>query len=289
MKRAASALSHAAAPAGSFTAPLNVQRQRVGQWIDTPRVQRWIIALVVINAITLGLETVPAVWSKAGWLLGTLDRALLGVFVTELALKLFAQGRHFFRSGWNVFDLLVIGIALVPATGPLSVFRALRVLRILRVVSAIPKLRAVVESLVRSLPGMGAISILLVIFFYVFSVVATKLFGPEFPQWFGTLWVSAFSLFQIMTLEGWAEIAREVMRSYPGAWIFFVVFILLSTFTVLNLFIGLIVKAMEEPIGRETQAVAATRQDIENLRLAIERLRISGTDRRRRGRRAQRF
>lgn len=147
-------------------------------------------------------------------------------------------------------------------------------LRILRVVSAIPKLRAVVESLVRSLPGMGAISILLVIFFYVFSVVATKLFGADFPHWFGTLWVSAFSLFQIMTLEGWADIAREVMPSYPGAWLFFVAFILLSTFTVLNLFIGLIVKAMEEPIGKDSQAVPATREDVETLRREIARLRV---------------
>jgi voltage-gated sodium channel len=249
-------------------------RRRIGEWIDTPRIQRGIIALVVLNAITLGLETVPAVLREAGWLLGLLDRALLSVFVMEIALKLFAHGGRFFRSGWNVFDLIVIGIALVPSTGALSVFRALRVLRILRVVSAIPKLRAVVESLVRSLPGMGAISILLVIFFYVFSVVATKLFGADFPQWFGTLWVSAFSLFQIMTLEGWADIAREVMPTYPGAWLFFVAFILLSTFTVLNLFIGLIVKAMEEPIGKDSQAVPATREDIETLRREIARLRV---------------
>lgn len=249
-------------------------RRRIGEWLEAPRIQRGIIALVVINAITLGLETVPAVWRQAGWLLGLLDRVLLSVFVMEIALKLFAHGGRFFRSGWNVFDLIVVGIALVPSTGALSVFRALRVLRILRVVSAIPKLRAVVESLVRSLPGMGAISILLVIFFYVFSVVATKLFGTDFPHWFGTLWVSAFSLFQIMTLEGWAEIAREVMPRYPGAWLFFVAFILLSTFTVLNLFIGLIVKAMEEPIGKDSQAVPATREDIETLRREIARLRV---------------
>jgi voltage-gated sodium channel len=247
-------------------------RQRIGDWIDAPRVQRWIIVLVVVNAIALGLETVPAIWQVAGGFLHVLDRALLAVFVVEIALKMVAHGRRFFSSGWNVFDLLVIGIALIPASGALSVFRALRVLRILRVVSAIPKLRVVVESLARSLPGMGAISLLLLIFFYVFAVVATKLFGADFPQWFGTLWISAFSLFQIMTLEGWADISREVMVLYPGAWLFFVAFILMSTFTVLNLFIGLIVKAMEEPIGKDAQASLAPNEEIAALRAEIREL-----------------
>ncbi len=246
-------------------------RERIAEWIESAVVQRWIIALVVINAATLGLETVPSVVATAGGYLVALDRSLLAVFVTELGLKLYAHRWRFFSSGWNVFDLVVIGIALIPASGSLSVFRALRVLRILRVVSAVPKLRVVVESLVRSLPGMGAISLLLLIFFYVFAVVATKLFGAAFPQWFGSLPISAFSLFQIMTLEGWAEIAREIMVPYPAAWLFFVAFILMSTFTVLNLFIGLIVKAMEEPIGKDEMSAPATREDLQNLRADLSR------------------
>jgi voltage-gated sodium channel len=260
---------------------MTLSRASLAEWIESPRVQRVIITLVVINALTLGLETVPAVYAQAGELLRVADRSLLAVFVLELGVKLYAHGRRFFSSGWNVFDLLVIGIALVPASGPLSVFRALRVLRILRVVSAVPKLRVVVESLVRSLPGMGAISLLLLIFYYVFAVVATKLFAAEFPHWFGSLWVSAFSLFQIMTLEGWAEIAREIMTLYPVAWLFFVAFILMSTFTVLNLFIGLIVKAMEEPIGRDIENAAEAvgvdelRAEIRLLSAEIKTLRVS--------------
>jgi len=190
-------------------------RARLDVWVESPRIQRLIIALVIVNAITLGLETVPGVMAMAG--------------------------------GWSLFDVAVIAIALVPAAGPLSVFRALRVLRILRLVSVVPRLRAVVEALARSLPGMGAIALLLGIFFYVFAVVATKLFGADFPHWFGSLWTSMFSLFQIMTLEAWSEIARTVMERYPAAWLFFIAFILLATFTVLNLFIALIVKAMEDP------------------------------------------
>jgi voltage-gated sodium channel len=237
-------------------------RARLGVWVESSRFQRVVMALVIVNAITLGLETVPEVMAVAGHWLPLVDRTLLAIFVGEITLKLLAQGGRFLRSGWNLFDVAVITIALVPAAGPLSVFRALRVLRILRLVSVVPRLRAVVEALTRSLPGMGAMTLLLGIFFYVFAVVATKLFGADFPHWFGSLWTSMFSLFQIMTLVAWADIARTVMERHPAAWLFFIAFILLATFTVLNLFIALIVKAMEDPaVGppapRESGSTAA--------------------------------
>jgi voltage-gated sodium channel len=251
-------------------------RGRAAAWIDSPAVQHSIIALVVLNAVTLGLETVPAIMQKHGDLLVTIDRTLLAVFVAELAVKLFAFGGRFFRSGWNVFDLAVIGIALLPAAGSLSVLRALRVLRILRVVSAVPKLRFMVEALVRSVPGIGSIALLLGLFFYVFAVMATKLYGAAFPHWFGSLGTSLFSLFQVMTLEGWVDIAREVMSQRPGAWAFFVLFILLATFTVLNLFIGMIVKAMEDsPPAQEVQRELAA--EIMALRAELRGLRAGST------------
>lgn len=267
-------------------------RSRLGEFVESNRIQRLIIALILVNAAILGLETFPAVMQAAGPLLRGLDTALLAVFVVEIALKLLAHGLRFFRSAWNVFDLAVIGIALLPATGGLSVLRALRVLRVLRLVSAVPKMRFVVESLVRSLPGIGSIALLLGIFFYVFSVMATKLFAADFPQWFGSLFGSMFSLFQIMTLEGWAEIAREVMLVYPWGWLFFLGFILLATFTVLNLFIAVIVNAMQEPAmgGPEKpaaatpgpdpvqQELAALRAEIAALRHELTSVRVSETD-----------
>lgn len=233
-------------------------RARLDAGVESPAFQAVIITLVIVNAVLLGLETLPAVMATAGYWLTLADRVLLTIFVGELALKLLAKGGRFFRSGWNVFDAVVVAIALVPAAGPLSVFRALRVLRILRLVSVVPRMRAVVEALARSLPGLGAIALLLGIFFYVFAVVATKLYGEAFPHWFGSLWVSMFSLFQIMTLEGWAEIAREVMTRFAPAWLFFITFILLATFTVLNLFIALIVKAMEDPAVSTRQPAPAS-------------------------------
>jgi voltage-gated sodium channel len=253
-------------------------RQRTAQFVESPRVQRLIITLILINAVTLGLETFPSIAARVGTALHVIDQALLGVFVLELVLKAIGHGRRFFASAWNIFDALVVGIALLPSSGALSVLRALRVLRVLRLISAVPQMRFVVEALARSLPGLGSIACLLLLFFYVFAVMATKLFGVQFPQWFGSLWGSMFSLFQIMTLEGWADIAREIMAHQPAAWLFFLAFILLGTFTVLNLFIAVIVNAMQEsgtPVPHKAVASAdeltALREEIAALRHVLER------------------
>jgi voltage-gated sodium channel len=248
-------------------------RPSLAAFVESPGVQRVVIALILVNAVTLGLETFPAIMARVGGPLHVLDQALLAVFVIELALKLIAHGPRFFRSGWNIFDFLVVGISLLPSSGAFTVLRALRVLRVLRLMSAVPKMRFVVESLGRSLPGLGSIGFLLMLFFYVFAVMATRLFGAEYPQWFGSLWASMFSLFQIMTLEGWADIAREIMASQPGAWLFFLVFILLATFTVLNLFIAVIVNAMQEPDTPIEHKAVASADDVAALRGEIAALR----------------
>jgi voltage-gated sodium channel len=214
--------------------------------------------LIVINAVTLGLETWPALMVGYGALLRLIDHALLAVFVVELLAKMVVYRRGFFRDPWRIFDFLVVGISLLPASGPLSILRALRVLRVLRLVSIIPSMRRVVGGLFQALPSMGSIFLLLMLVFYVFSVMATKLYGADFPVYFGNIAASAFTLFQVMTLEGWAaEIVRPVMEKHPQAWLFFLPFILATSFTVLNLFIGIIVSAMQnehEAEVKETQA-----------------------------------
>ncbi|MDZ4085237.1 MAG: ion transporter [Tabrizicola sp.] len=229
-------------------------RAAVAAFLDRPTVARFIIALILINAVTLGLETFPAVMARAGGLILAIDRLCLSIFVVELALRLFALGPRFFRSGWNVFDFVIIGISLLPATGSFSVLRAMRILRVLRVVSAVPSLRRVVDGLGRALPGMGSVFLLILIIYYIAAVMATKLFGASFPQWFGSLTATSFTLFQIMTLEGWSgEIVRPVMEVYPYAWAFFVPFILITTFAVLNLIVGLIVNSMQEAASEAEQ------------------------------------
>ncbi len=218
-------------------------RQRLIHLVEAQIIQRLIIALILLNALTLGLETSERAMDMAGIWLKTLDRLILSVFVIELLTKLLAYGLRFWRNPWNIFDFFVVGIALVPGTGPFSV---LRVLRLLRLVSMVPKLRFIVEALFRAIPGIASIMGLLILVFYVFAIIANGLFRESHPEWFGTLGASMYTLFQIMTLESWSMgISRPVMEEHPWAWAFFVPFILVATFTVLNLFIAIIVDAMQ--------------------------------------------
>lgn len=235
-------------------------RQTLGAWVESKSVQNFIIGLIVINAIILGMETSPTIMAHFGPQLLALDSLILGVFVVEIGLKLVAQGAGFFRRGWNIFDLAVVGIALVPASGPLAILRALRILRVLRLLSMLPRLRFVVEALLHSLPGIGSIALLMVVVYYVAAVMATGLFGASHPEWFGGISHSMYTLFQIMTLESWSMgIVRPVMEDYPYAWLFFIPFILIATFTVLNLFIAIIVDAMqtmhEQVVKREEAGI----------------------------------
>ncbi len=233
-------------------------RLRVARHVESSRIQRFIIALIVLNAITLGLETSSGVMDRWGDVLLTVDRLILAVFVVEIAARIFAHGLRFFRDPWGVFDFTIVAIALIPASGPFAVLRTLRILRVLRLISLMPQLRFVVESLLHAVPGIASIAGLMVILYYVFAVMATGLFGDSHPQWFGTLGGSMYTLFQIMTLESWSMgIARPVMEEHPYAWAFFVPFILIATFTILNLFIAIIVNTMQtmhEKAHHEEQA-----------------------------------
>ncbi|MEM7073704.1 MAG: ion transporter [Pseudomonadota bacterium] len=227
-------------------------RGRAERLIYRPLVQNFILGVIIFNAVILGLETSQTAMAAAGPLLKTLDAICLAIFVIELSLKLFARGGAFFRDGWNIFDFVVVGISLIPATQGLSVLRAMRILRLLRVLSVTPSLRRVVEGLMNALPGMGSVFLLMGIIFYIGAVMATKLFGASFPDWFGTIGRSGYSLFQIMTLESWSMgIVRPVMTVYPYAWAFFVPFILVTTFAVVNLVVGLIVNSMQDAHGAE--------------------------------------
>jgi voltage-gated sodium channel len=227
------------------------------------RTERAITALIILNAVILGLETSPRAMQAFGPALETLDEAILGVFVIEILARIVVFRLRFFRDPWSIFDFIVVGIALVPATEAFSVLRTLRVLRVLRLITAVPSLRRVVGGLIAALPGMGSIVLLLSILYYVFSVMATRLFGAAFPDWFGTIGASAYSLFQIMTLESWSMgIVRPVMEKFPYAWAFFVPYIVVTTFAVLNLFIGVVVNAMQSEHQKAVEEEMAAERDM---------------------------
>jgi voltage-gated sodium channel len=221
-------------------------RLRLAEFVESDRIQHFIVAVILINAVVLGFETSKDAMAAAGPLLKAIDKACLVVFCLEIGARLLAYRWAFWRSGWNIFDFAVVAVALVPGAGPWAVLRSLRVLRVMRLLTVIPSLRKVVAAFLHAIPGLGGVLLLMSVFLYTSAVLAVNLFGTQFPQWFGTLGGSLFSLFQILTLEGWADMAREVMRVYPWAALFFIPFIIIATFTVLNLFIGIIVSTMQE-------------------------------------------
>jgi voltage-gated sodium channel len=249
----------------------NASSEQLIKWLEGSLATRFILGVIVFNAVILGLETSHTVMGTMGGLLKALDTICLSIFVLEIILKLIAYRHRFFRNGWNLFDFVIVGIALLPSGGALSVLRALRILRVLRVISISPSLRTVVEGLVSALPGMGSVVVLMSIIFYVGAVITTKLFAGSHPEFFSSLGASAYSLFQIMTLESWSMgIVRPVMETHPYAWAFFIPFILVTTFSVVNLLVGLIVNSMQEASERE--AVDETALHREDLMARLSRI-----------------
>lgn len=248
----------------------------IRELLESKRFEWLVTGLILLNAFIMGLETNAAVVERIGPMLHSVDKYLLILFTIELLLRLKVYRHSFFKDGWSLFDSTIILIAWLPATGGLSVLRALRILRILRLVSVVPSLRKVVTGLVSALPGMGSIIMLLCLVYYIFAVMGVNLFGQSFPLWFGSLSQSAYTLFQVMTLESWSMgIVRPIMVEQPYAWIYFVLFIICTTFTVLNLFVGIIVSAMtaegEAAAVRERQKL---KQDQDTILREIQLLRV---------------
>lgn len=268
--------SHAAVPG---------LRQTLRRFVESGRFQSFIAVVILINAACVGLETSAAVSRAAGPALEWASNLALAIFIVELLLRIVAFGWRFFLGAWNWFDFVIVLVTAVPAWPNLSVLRALRILRALRFFSIVPRLRTVVQAMVTAVPSMASILFLLLLWFYIAGVLATQFFGPGFHDWFGDIGRSMYSLFQIMTLESWSMgIVRPVMQVYPYAWAFFVPFIIVTTFTMLNLFIAFLVNATQsqqaaeakeaEPTAppEDTDAAALARQ-IHCLRAELEELR----------------
>jgi len=255
-----------------------IQTSRLQQFVESKRFQHFLIFLILFNAITLGLETSQFGKSNAA-ILHLIDNTILVIFSVELFLKLIVYRTAFFRSGWNWFDFVIVAISWAPTSGALSVLRAFRILRVLRLLSVVPQMRRVIGALGHSLPGMASVVGVLSIIFYVSAVLTTKIFGSHsdanMQEWFGSIGASAYTLFQVMTLESWSMgIVRPTMELFPSSWIFFVPFIIVTSFAVLNLFIGIIVDAMQvmhEEEGKPKQTIA-TKEDMLILEKKIDKL-----------------
>lgn len=222
-----------------------------------------ILGVIVFNAICLGLDTDRTIHAAIGPLLDRIDLVVTAIFVVEIGLKLYAERWGFFRSGWNIFDFVIVGVSLIAlfasdssTAGAISILRVLRIFRVFRLFGALPALRRVVDALFKSIPGISAIVAVLGLLFYVCAVMSVQLFGDRFPDQFGSMPTALFTLFQLMTLDGWStEIVRPILKDFPWAGVFFFPFIFFASFAILNLFIAVIVEALQQEQAEKTEEI----------------------------------
>ncbi len=261
--------------------------EKVSALVASAKFRNFITALIIFNGITLGLMTSKSVMAEYGPLLVFLDWLVIAIFTVEIILRIYVHRVSFFKDPWSLFDFFVVAISLVPATDEFSILRVLRVLRLFRLLTVVPQMRKIIAALVSVIPGIGSVAMILLLMFYVFAIMATSLYGEAFPQWFGTLGASMYTLFQVMTLESWSMgIARPVMEQFPGAWFFFIIFVLLSTFVMVNLLIGIIVDAIfaikednesgESGAKKEVSEMEKLREEIGELKEIILRMEKRG-------------
>lgn len=249
-----------------------ISRQKIASMVDAPEFRHGVTALILINAVIVGLETYPEIKTGYGGFLEAADRVVLYLFTAELALRFFAAAPRagFFRSGWNLFDLVIVALGYLPSSEFFTVARLFRIVRVLRAVTVVPNLQRVVAALLLSLPSLGHIAALLGLLIYVYAAIGTSLFGAVAPQYFGTLHRSVLTLFAVITLEGWVGVMDEVLPHLPGAWLYFVTFILLGTFVALNFFVGVIVNNLQSVAIDEGNDLAEIRATLARLEARLE-------------------
>lgn len=264
--------------------------------VDARWFEPFMIGLILFNAVLIGLETSHDVVAQYGELLHLGNDVVLWIFVIEAALKITAVAPRvalYFGNGWNLFDFSIVVLSFLPATEEFAlVARLVRVLRVLRLVSTVPQLRLIVATLVRSIPSMGHVITLMSIVFYIYAVIGFHLFHKTDPEHWGTLGMALLTLFSVVTLEGWVQVMETLLKTHPWAWIFFVTFILIGTFVMLNLFIAVVInnleasktaelETLELPPGRDEilDELKRTREALASLQRKLEALPAAGLPR----------
>jgi voltage-gated sodium channel len=241
---------------------MSAWREKVEKLVESGAFQITVLTLIIVNAVILGADTFPGVKARFGDILMFTDRVIIYAFVGEIILRILAEREAYIRNGWNVFDFVIVMISLLAATSGLAALRAFRVLRVLRVITVIPRMRLVVSAFLDSIPGIASVGVVLALIVYVFAVIAASLYGPDHPELFGNVFTAMYTLFQVMTLEGWPDIAATVAETHTRSWIFFLTFVMIATFTMLNLFVGIVVRVVEEDSDPVIDDLAASQQVI---------------------------
>lgn len=234
-----------------------MKKTMLNNLVQSSRFSNFIIIVVLVNSIVLGLQTSPSITEHIGHFLNILDKVCLYIFVLEALIKISSFRLKYFKNGWNCFDFLIVLFSLLadfPALSSLRVLRIIRVFRAFKLISGTKHLQTIVSVIGKSIPSISWTILLLLIIYYVFAIIGTTLFGEVFSAWFGSIGKSMYSLFQIMTLESWSMgISRPVMNVYPYAWAFFIPFILITSFVVLNVLVGIVVNSFGEITSSKSQ------------------------------------
>ena len=255
--------------------------------VEAPAFEFTIIAIIILNGALLGLGTSPALSERYGELIRIGSQIALVIFIVEALLKMVSVSPRvagYFKDGWNIFDFLVIVFALIPATGQFAMIaRLARLLRVLRLISTIRDLRLIVAALVRSIPSVGHVMMLMSIIVYIYAIMGYHLFHENDPENWGNLGISLLTLFNIITLEGWTEVMYAAMEVHRLAWLYFVSFVIVGTFVVINLFIAIIINNLDEaklerlreieaPVSREelVREIRATQDALQRLEARMD-------------------
>lgn len=245
--------------------------------VEHPLFSRFIITVIIINAVLIGLETNPNIHKPFQAFFVIADRIFLTIFTLEIIMKLWVYRSRFFKDGWNILDFgIVFGSLILYNTHFVSVLRILRVLRVLRTISAIPSLRRLVDALFMAVPAIGSVTVLMAIIFYIYAIIGTTFFGGIAPDYFGSLGLSILTLFQVFTLESWASgVFRPIFLELNWSWMYFVSFIIASTFIILNLIVGEIVnnaQKLSQEIEEDNKELKEVKEELLQTRSEIAEL-----------------
>jgi len=251
--------------------------------VESRKFQNFIMGIIILNGITMGFETSKTFATDYHDFFELFNMLVITIFTIEIAMRIYVHRVSFFKDSWSLFDFIIVAISLVPTSAGFEIFRILRVLRLFRIITVVPQMKKIITALLSVIPGISSIAGLLTLFFYIFAIMSTQLYGEKFPEWFGTLGDSFYTLFQIMTLESWSMgIVRPIMEVYPLAWVFFVPFIFMATFIIVNLIIAIVVDAMNEMNSNEEEHIVEEfhssenlmKSEIQNLRNDIKELKV---------------
>ena len=255
-------------------------------FVESHGFQNFILVIIVLNCIIMGVQTSATITLKYGDVLSACDKICLYIFITELVLKIWVYKNKFLKSGWNIFDFIIVIVSILSDFSYLSTMRVFRIFRVfrslkamkslkslrgLRLISGIEKLQVIVVAIINSIPSILWTGGLLLLIYYIFAIMGVSLFGSAFPDWFGNLGKAMYTLFQVMTLESWSMgISRPVMSVYPLAWIYFIPFVLTSSFIVMNVVVGIVVNSISE-VAQNNRVERIEKEDIDhNIEIEVQ-------------------